>query len=297
MDRFAEGDWRRGAEGIPAPGATAPDVSTRGRSPILFLVCLIFLASGLGTSPDPLVAQEIPAAFGTAGPDPDFLFSQPRVSLGIRGGMFFHRADSDLFDFTEERFTLDRSEFRGPAFGIEAGFWLGARGELTLGLEGSRASVASEYRDWVEDDGTPDGLPIRQTTRISEGPSLSAGARYYLRDRGQQFGRFAWVPASWNVFAGVGGALTRYELELSGDFVDEVDDTISGETFASSGGVFQPFVSTGAEIRLSTRTSFLVEGRYLWGSDELGPDFASDFTDPLDLAGMRVTLGLQLRAF
>ena len=257
----------------------------------------------LGAAPASLSAQDLPGAFPRPGLDPDFLFQQPRISIGIRGGVFLHGAGSDLFDFTEERFTIDRCDFltvdrcafRGLSFGIEGGLWLGSRTELTFGLDGSRVKLSSEYRDLVEDDGSADGLPIQQTTQLTEGPTLSLGARWYVLDRGEQLSQFVWLPRSWNAFVSGGAGVTGYELKLSGDFVDEVDNAISAEQFTSSGHTLFPFLGVGLEIIISDHAAFTVEGRYLWGSAELGQDFNRDFIEPLDLSGARLTAGFYYR--
>ena len=155
---------------------------------------------------------------------------------------------------------------------VEAGAFVGPRLELTLSLDGSRVTLDSEYRDWVEDDGSEDGLPIRQSTQLREGPAMSLGARWYLFDRGESLGEFVWVPRKWNAFLGGGGGITGYDLVLSGDFVSEGDGVISTERFRSSGSDFFPYVSGGVEIGLSRRTALLLEGRYRWASENLSGD-------------------------
>lgn len=250
-----------------------------------------------------LEAQDLPVSFGRADPDPDFLFERPRFSVGVRGGVFLHAAGSDLFDFTEERFTIDRCHvlsvdpcaYRGVSFGAEGAVWIGNRVEITLGVDGSRVTLTSEYRDFVEDDGSPEGVPIRQSTRLTEAPAVSVGARWYAFDRGERLGQFVWLPRSWNAFAGGGIGVTGYEVKLWGDFVDEVDDLISTEQFVSSGHSFFPFLSAGLELSISDQTALVLEGRYLWASDGLGRDFGSDFVEPLDLSGVRLTAGFYYR--
>ena len=250
--------------------------------------------AGLFGSPAPVQAQDLPDSFGTVDPSPDFLFRAPRVSVGVRGGMFFHRADSDLYDFAEENLTVDRSDFRAGSLGLEAGVFVGPRLEVTFSLDGSSVTLDSEYRDWVEDDGSEDGLPIRQSTQLREGPAVSVGARWYVFERGESLGEFVWVPRAWNAFVGGGGGITGYDLELSGDFVSESDGVISTESFRSTGSDFFPYVSGGFEVGLSRRLALVVEGRYRWASEDLSGDFR-DFAEPLDLTGSRLTAGLFFR--
>lgn len=222
--------------------------------------------------------------------DPDFLFQRPRVSLGIRSGFFLHRGNSELHEFTTDRFTLSSSDFVGMTLGVEGGVWLDSRLELTFGLDGSRLTRRSSDREWVDDD---DGSEIRQTTRVRHGPSASFGVRWYVRDRGERLSTFVWLPSRWNAFVGGGGGITGYRFEQWGDFVDDVDEIIFNDRFASEGSAFFPYVSGGAELGLSPRAALVVEGRYQWGRDHLSSDFG-DF-DPLDLAGARLTAGLSYR--
>ena len=280
--------------------ATGGSATIAGHPILAFILLFTLFFSTLST---PLSAQDLPPSFGRANADPDFLFEPPKFSIGVRGGMFFHGANSDLFDFTEERFTIDRCKnlsvdtcsFRGISFGVEGAVWLGSRAEVTLGLDGSRVTLNSEYRDFVEDDGTSEGLPIRQTTQLTEGVALSVGARWYFFDRGERLGQFIWIPRRWNAFVSGGGGLTGYELSLAGDFVDESDGAISTAQFISDGYTFFPFLGAGLEYAISDHTAFMLEGRYLWGNDKLGTDFQSDFLDPLDLSGARLTAGFYYR--
>ncbi len=284
----------RSAGGIPA-------LSKVARSALLLLLPLFF--AFLVTPPAPLLAQDLPASFGRPDRDPDFLFKRPAVSIGVRGGAFFHGAGSDIFDFAEERFTIERCNFlsvdpcsfRGISFGIEGGVWLGSRAELTLGIDGSRVTLDSEYRDFVEDDGSAEGLPVRQTTQFTRAPTVSLGARWYLHDRGEQLGQFVWLPRKWNFFLSGGGGISNYEFALEGDFIDEVDNSISTARFVSDGNVFSPFLGAGLELASSSHTALMIEGRYLWGDHELGPAFERDFVEPLDLSGARLTVGVYYR--
>jgi hypothetical protein len=246
------------------------------------------LASALlAAVPTPSVAQDSPGS--------GFLFERPRVSVGFRGGIFLHRAESDLYDFADQRFTVDPSDFRGLSFGVEGAAWIGDRLEVAFGMDASRVTLRSEYLSWMEEDGSP----IRQTTRVTHGPSMSFGARYYAAPRGEALGRFAWVPTRANLFVGGGGSITGYRVEMTGDFVDEVDEIIYAADLDSTGTAFLPFLSGGLELGLSSRTAVSLEGRYHWGSAELGSDFRDDagqpVWEPFDLAGARFTVGLSFR--
>jgi hypothetical protein len=85
-----------------------------------------------------------------------------------------------------------------------------------------------------------------------------------------------------------------YNLRLEGDFVDEVSQTISAQLFESKGNTTFPYVAAGIEYGVTPRVAVALEGRYQWGSHNLGPDF-DDFANPLDLAGSRLSFGIQYR--
>jgi len=266
--------------------------------PIL-LIGTFFVVSGGG------VAAQIPGTSGAASPtavsDPGFLFERPRISVGIRGGWFLHRANSDLYDFATENFTVDRSDFRSMAIGVEGAVWLGNQAEFVVAIDGNRLSIDSEDREWLEPVPGPGDtvieVPVRQTTRLSHGPGVSFGLRWYLLERGEQLSRFVWIPARWNAYVGAGGGVTGYRLQLEGDFVEEIDEgegIIHSDRFASSGSTAFPWVTGGIEMALTTRTALTFEGRYQWGDHDLGPEFV-DFEHPLDLAGSRFSIGLNYR--
>ena len=185
----------------------------RGLHGMASRVILALVVGLMLSAPTGLIAQagSFPGSSGSVG-EPGFLFERPRISIGLRGGVFLHRAGSDLYDFSTERFTVDRSDYRALALGVEGGVWIGDRAEITVAIDGSRLTLESEYRDWVEEIDRPDGAieerPIRQTTRLTHGPAVAFGARWYLRDRGDQLGRFIWIPRDWNAYVGGGGGIT-----------------------------------------------------------------------------------------
>jgi hypothetical protein len=251
------------------------------RSSLLLLLVLLLLP-GRST----LEAQMTPV--GNRGEDPDFLFRRPMVSIMARGGVLAYRADGtdDLFAFARERFTLDGSDFRAVSIGIEVGVWLGSRGELTAALDGSRVTSRSEVRDWVELDGSP----IRQTTQVAQGPALSVGLRGYLFERGEELGRFVWIPRNWNAFLGGGVGVTGYRFEQWGDFVDERDGSIFTTSTAATGSPFLSYLSAGGELRMTPRISLLFEGRHQWARADMPPHHSG--FDPVDLSGTRLTAGV-----
>jgi hypothetical protein len=225
--------------------------------------------------------------------DPDFLFGRPAFSVSARMGMFVPRARGVFFDdFIFPRFTLDRRDFRSFTGGVEAGVWLSDHVELIASLDGSGVTRDSEYVEWVEE--TPQGdVPIRQTTRLAQGPLFTAGVKVFPVARGESLGQFAWVPRTAAPFVSAGFGGGRYHLEQWGDFVDEGTETIFTDEFRADGGGLVGFVGGGVDVTLSPRVALVLDGRYFWGEARMTDDF--NRFPPLDLGGLRMTAGLAYR--
>jgi opacity protein-like surface antigen len=219
---------------------------------------------------------------------PDFLFRRPVVDLSVSFGYALPRAGSELFDFTREQLTVDRSDFGAPVVQGEIAVRVNERVSIGVGAGWAGDRTKSEFRDWI---GT-DNLPIEQTTRFERVP-VTVNVKAYLRDRGRSLSRFAWVPARWAPY--VGGALGAvwYRFEQEGEFVDYQNLDIFRDFYVSDGWAPTAHLLAGAEVSVATRVALTAEGRYSWGSSELSRDFV-DFDD-IDLAGFQATAGVALR--
>lgn len=230
-------------------------------------------------------AEEPGEPGGQAGGGPGFLFGAPSLSVGVRGGLTFSRADSDIFELNEELLTLDEGDFRAGTFGLDVGWLMSPRLQALFGVEYSRSSPVSEFRDFVD----VFGAPIVQETRLEMAP-LTASLKLFLVPRGRSVSRFAWVPNGVSPYVGAGGGLTWYRYQQFGDFVDFVDLTIFTDQFVSEGWTPSAHVFGGTEIKLTPRMTLALEGRYLWADAELGPAFLG--FEPIDLSGLRTTAGV-----
>ncbi len=237
-----------------------------------------------------LAATTLAAALPAAGqaPERDFLFRTPRVTLGIRGGYAVARASSEIFDFTREQLTVDRSDFDAPAFGGQLAIRVTPRVDLALDLSVASTRSRSELRKWV---GTDD-LPIEQETEFRRIP-LTVGVKAYLKDRGRSVGRFAWIPARWVPYVGAAGGWVWYRFEQAGDFVDFETLDIFADRFISEGTTPTVHVYTGADWSLGPHFVLTAEARYAWATADMSGDFV-DF-DPMDLSGLQASLGISLR--
>lgn len=230
----------------------------------------------------------IPAAVSAQGSGDGFLFRTPRVQLGLRLGYAGAAAGSDIFDFTREELTLDRSDFSGGLFGAELAFRATERLDLVLAFANASTSNRSEFRDWVDED----DLPIEQVTDFTRRP-FTASVRYFLADRGRSLSRFAWIPNRVAPYVGAGVGLMWYEFVQEGDFVDFEDLAIFTTRYTSQGTSLMGQVMAGAEVSVSPRLFMTVDGRYEWASAEMGQDF--QLFEDIDLSGFQVSVGLGVR--
>lgn len=251
-----------------------------GPLPLLAVALLLLPAPALAAGPDD--EQRL-----TPRPAPDFLFREPRVTIAVRGNLAFPRGGSDLYDFVSEQLTLERSDLRGRGFAGDIGLRVGSRVEIVAGVETSRASHGSEYRDFVDNA----FLPIEQTTTLNT-VSATAGVRVALVPRGRRISQLAWIPRGVTPYVGAGGGLTRYEFTQHGDFVDFADLNVFSDVFRSRAWTPSMYVSGGADVRVFRQLYLTGEGRYTWASAPLGDDFVG--FAPIDLSGFRMAAGVSV---
>lgn len=217
-----------------------------------------------------------------------YLFKQPVVSLTLRAGFSRPNAGGDLFSFVTDELTLKRGDFSSPALGFDVGFPISPRGELVLGVAFAGTSTRSEFRDWVDQN----DLPIEQTTTLRRVP-VTLTAKWYLTSRGRAIGRFAWVPARYAPYVGIGGGAMWYRFRQSGDFVDFTDFHVFGDTFDSSRWIRTGHAVAGLDVSLGARFFATGEGRYTLARAKLSRDFVG--FDPIDLSGFTATAGIGVR--
>lgn len=223
----------------------------------------------------------------------DFLLGVPRVALTVKAGFSQPRAGNggdieSLWDFTRNRLTVDTRDLGGATIAGEVAVRTTERLDLTFSLGYGLSSTRSQFRKWVD----LDDLPIEQTTEFATVP-LTVGIKAYLLDRGRALGRFAYIPRTWNPYAGVAGGLVWYRFEQVGDFVDhETLDIFWARLLSSGRGATVHFLA-GMDVTVNKHVMLVTEGRYALASAPLGRDFAG-FPD-LDLAGFQITAGFSLR--
>jgi hypothetical protein len=239
----------------------------------------------------PLTARAQPPAAPDPG-RPDFLFGRPDGSLALRGGWVFARAGSDLYDFVEDRLTIEDGDFNRAAFATDYGVTLSDRTDIVFGFEYNRASIGSEYRNLVESNREP----IEQTTTLAEA-NLTGSIRFALAPRGREVSRLAWVPRRVVPYAGAGGGMLYYDFTQAGDFVDEgvrpgQPMPIFTDTLRSKGWTPSAHVFGGVDLQIHHRWYLTMDGRYVWAAPRLESDF--ERFEPLDLSGFRFGAGINV---
>lgn len=221
---------------------------------------------------------------------PGFLFHEPRVTLGVRGGFNIRSAArGEIGTWLTDTLTLRHRDFN--AFSIAGDVGVAVAGPLELVVSGgyARTTAPSEYRNWVDQN----DQPITQSTTLETVP-LTLAARWYLTSRGRRIGHFVWLPARVMPYVGVGGGAVRYALKQTGSFVDIVDFSIFSDAYRSWGWAPLGMVLAGADYSLGTRVVMNADARYVRAKAGLNRDFVQ-LTDGIDLSGVQVSLGLHVR--
>lgn len=237
--------------------------------------------------PISLRAQLRPPRPPTGGPG--FLFHEPRVTFGVRGGFNLRFADGGIYQLFTDTLTLRKRDFN--AFSIAGDLGVRLSGPVDVVLSGgyTNTGAPSEFRNWVDQN----DLPITQRTTLSTVP-LSLAARWNFASRGRQVGRFVWIPSRVIPYVGAGAGVIHYSLTQNGSFVDFVDQSIFRDELTSDGWTPLALAMAGADYSLGSRIFLNADVRYLWANAELQQDFVS-FTDGMDLSGVQFSVGLHVR--
>ena len=235
-----------------------------------------------------LVLAGLAFPFQTLAQDADFLFKQPSVTLGLRFGYAVPRASSEVFDFTRQELTVEKSDFNALTVAGELAARVHDRVDVAVGLGVARSDTRSEFRDFVGDD----DLPIEQDTRFTRVP-LTLGAKAYVVERGRRVSRFSWIPNKIAPYVGGGVGYVWYTFEQVGEFVDFDTLEIFLDRFESSSGTPLAYATAGLDLSLGPKWIVNGEARYSWASADMERDFVG--FDKIDLAGFAVTLGVSVR--
>lgn len=217
-----------------------------------------------------------------------FLFKEPRVMLTARGGLAHASAGSDIFSFTTEHLTVQRSDFSGFTAGGDLSIRLAPRVDLMLGGSYTGSTTGSEFRDWIDND----DRPIEQTTKFERAP-VTAGVKAYLLPRGRSIGNFAWLPARVAPYIGATGGGMWYRFRQEGDFVDSETLRVISDVLESTGWTPTAQGIAGADFSLTPHLVLTTDARYTWAKADLSTAFEG--FDPIDLSGLSATVGISIR--
>jgi hypothetical protein len=240
------------------------------------------MASALASPPDALAQGQTSSSQKS---EHDFLVHRPRGAIGVRSGWQVARAGSDLFDFFEEQLTIERSDFDAVPLVVEVGIVVTPRLQVLAGFDLARTKIASEYRDWVDDD----QQPIEQETSW-ERVSVSGSMKFALVPRGTQVSALAWVPRTVVPYVGAGGGAVRYSLSQAGDFVDFEDLGVFYDTYGSEGWAPMAQVFGGVDVRVWRMLFLTADARYQWAKADLDDDFVG--FAPIDLSAFTASVGV-----
>jgi opacity protein-like surface antigen len=223
-----------------------------------------------------------------------FAFHSPKIFFGGHAGVNFPEAKGDIFGVATRDLTLERNDFRAPVYGLDFGVYVRSHFAVVASLDYARATVNSEYRHFIEDNGNP----IVQTTRLSQLELLGI-LRYYPRKTGEAIGNYSWIPTRILPYVGAGGGYVKYKFSQSGDFVDHSTYDIYTDLLTTGNPAFLMQASAGLDIVLSNRIVANVEGRYSWASGNISRgrmSYQPDFSFPsVDLDGFKTIGGLYFR--
>ena len=218
-----------------------------------------------------------------------FLFQQPVGSFTINGGYSHATAGGDLFSFVNNELTLNKGDFSGPTIGADVSISVAPRLDVMLGTSYSGTSTPSTYRNFVDQN----NAEIRQVTDLRRVPVM-VSLKAYLTPQGTSVGRFAWVPARFAPYVGVGGGAMWYRFSQHGDFVDfQNNNNVFTSEFTSSQWAPAAQGMAGVDFNLSPRIALTGEARYIYAKGNLDQSFSG--FNKIDLSGLSTTVGLTFR--
>lgn len=218
-----------------------------------------------------------------------YLFKRPSGSLTIRGGYTQPTASSDVFNDSREFLTLSRGDFGSGSVSAEVGVRIADRWSLQFNGGYSKRSVASEFRDWEDND----GLPIEQTTQLARAPFM-VGMRFDLLSPGRRVGSLAYIPSRITPFVAGGGGMMWYQYRQKGSFVDFKDLSVFDTELESTGTSGAAYGAIGADITVRPTFAITTEARYDLARAPMNRSSFSGFNN-IDLSGVTATIGFTFR--
>ncbi len=197
----------------------------------------------------------------------------------VKFGLYSPNCNSDIWEINFENLYLEKADFKTSFVSLEYEQLIDRNIAVTFEIgEIERDEVASEYRDYTYEDGSP-----------------IAQAVYYKIDF-YEFGlKFYPVPRRAKVFPfiGLSGGLYHYIYNQYGEFIDFESMTVFDGDFLADQYAFGFAISGGINIKLSRRTYVGIEGKYLSLKGDLGSEFEG--FEPIDFSGVMTSFVIGVR--
>lgn len=206
-----------------------------------------------------------------------FGMTSAEQALSLKIGLFQPSLSSDLWDINIENLAFSKQDMLDLYFGGEYEFFLGTRFSISFSGETSNKTIASQYKDWEYDDGTPiyQSFSLRITSfeanlklypigyRAKIYPFLGAGA-----------GIFAWRYAQWGEF------INFDDLSVQEGYAETNTYTLGLSALAGIG------------IKLNQSMGIFLEAKYQYLKGKLSSFFEG--FEKLDLSGLKYNLGFTI---
>ncbi len=217
-----------------------------------------------------------------------YLFGVPSGTVTIRTGYDMAFANSDLFSFVRSELTVNHSDFSSPTIATDFGFRLSPRVDAVVGIAYSHSAVESQFRDWLDNN----NLPINQTNEFTRVP-LTVNLKAYLAPRGRAIGHYAWIPAHFAPYVGIGAGTMWYKFRQGGDFIDFTTTNVYSDAYSTSAWTPMADAFVGGDFNINSAMALTAEARYSWAQGPVGGDYSGFHR--LDLSGLAVTAGITFR--
>lgn len=218
-----------------------------------------------------------------------YLFRRPQGSFTLRGGLTQPTASSDVFNDSRQFLTINRGDFLSGSVSGDIGIRVADRLSLQFNGGFSKRSVASEFRDWEDND----GLPIEQMTSLTRVPFM-VGMRFDLTAPGRKVSRLAYIPSKITPYVTAGGGMMWYKYRQEGSFVDFRSLDVFDSRLESSGTTGAAYGALGADFSIRPTFAITTEVRYDMARAQMDRQSFSGF-NKIDLSGVNATVGLTFR--
>jgi hypothetical protein len=259
------------------PSRTTSPRAADGRNLVATtLLCAGAMLAPLAVHPQPLSGD-------------GYLFNRPTASFTLRGGFTQPTAQSDVFNDSRKFLTINRGDFRAGSISGDLGVRVADRWSLQFNAGYSKRTIASEMRDWEDNE----GLPIEQSTELMRAPFM-VGVRFDLVNPGRRVGRLAYIPSKITPYLAGGGGMMWYKYLQQGSFVDFEDLGVFDAVLESKGSTGAAYGAVGADFSLRPTLALTTEARYDMAHAAMNTRFFKGFNN-IDLSGFSASVGLTFR--